>query len=610
MIFVFIRLIAFFSCLSVIFPSGTPNVFKVTFTLFISIIISCTVNVHVEVSSTYDLINIAVMETITGLVLGYITSICINSLKIAGSLIDQQLGLSMVNIYDPNSKDNTTLIENMVYWIGIMVFFTMNGHHKLITGISQSFKLVKIGSPILTNNYGYIVNVFIQCFIIGFKIAVPIILALIITDFIMGLISRSVPQLNVMIIGMPLKILVGIMFFVISLPFILNELHNLLVHMTDILNGTFMSGHSSYFTAMAPLGAMLSTDDKTEEPSSKKIKDARKSGNVAKSKEVVTTLTLLGVLMIIYSMSDFVILQLKESIVRYLNIGFTNEFSMKIVGNLLMMLLAGFMKIIIPIGMIIIVFSAIGNVMQSGFLMTTDPLKPKLSKLNPINGFKNMFSMKSLGNLIKSIILVAILFKVGYSFMSKNFMGILKTGDIYLPYLMSTIITLVKELIQSILLALFVISVLDFAYQKYMYKKDLKMTKQEVKEEYKQMEGNPEIKGKIKQKQREMASRRMMEAVPSASVIVTNPTHISIAIKYEKGKDQAPIVVAKGADIVAFKIREIAKAHDIPIIENKPLARLMYKEVEIEEEVPEKVYQEVAEVLVAVYKIKNRYKKL
>ena len=609
MIFVFIRLIAFFSCINIIFPSGTPNAFKVTFTLFMSVIISFTVNVHLEVSSIYDFINIAVIETITGLVLGYITSVCINSLKIAGSLIDQQLGLSMINIYDPNSHENNTLIENMVYWIGIMVFFSMNGHHKLITGISQSFKLVKVGSPILTNNYGYIVNVFIQCFVIGFKIAVPIILALIITDFIMGLISRSVPQLNVMIIGMPLKILVGIMFFIISLPFILTELHNLLVHMTDILNGTFIS-HSSYLSAMAPLGAILSTDDKTEEPSSKKIKDARKSGNVAKSKEVVTTVTLLGVLMIIYSMSDFAISELKESIVKYLNIGFSNEFSFNIVGSLLMMMLTGFMKIIIPIGVIIILFSVIGNLMQSGFLMTGEPLKPKLSKLNPISGFKNMFSKKALGNLIKSIILVTILFKVGYSFMEKNFMGILKTGDIYLPYLMSTIITLIKSLIQSILLALLVISVLDFAYQKYTHKKGLKMTKQEVKEEYKQMEGNPEIKGKIKQKQREMSSRRMMEAVPSANVIVTNPTHISIAIKYEKGKDQAPIVVAKGADLVAFKIREIAKEHDIPIIENKPLARLMYKEVEIEQEIPEKVYQEVAEVLVAVYKIKNRYKKM
>ncbi|MGL5642645.1 MAG: fused FliR family export protein/FlhB family type III secretion system protein [Paraclostridium sp.] len=608
MIFVFIRLIAFFSCINIIFPSGTPKVFKITFSLFMSVIISFTIDVNVEINNIYNLIYITIMETITGLVLGYITSICINSLKIAGSLIDQQLGLSMINIYDPNSHDNTTLIENVIYWVGIMVFFSINGHHRLIIGISQSFKIIKVGSYILENNYSYIVNVFIQCFVIGFKIAVPIILALIITDFIMGLISRSVPQLNVMIIGMPLKVIVGIMFFVISLPFILNEIHNLLLNMTDILNGTFMS-HNSYFTAMAPLGAMLSTD-KTEEPSSKKIKDARKSGNVAKSKEVITTVTLLGVLMIIYAMSDFIISELQNSIVKYLSIGFSSEFSMNTAGNLLMMGLLGFMKIIIPIGMCIILFSTIGNLIQSGFMMTTDPLKPKLSKLNPISGFKNMFSKKALGNLIKSILIVTILFKIGYSFMEKNFMGILKTGDVYLPYLMSTIVELIKDLIQSILIALLVVAVLDFAYQKYIYKKDLKMTKQEVKEEHKQMEGNPEIKGKIKQKQREMASRRMMEAVPSATVIVTNPTHISIAIKYEKGKDQAPTVVAKGADLVAFKIREIAKEHDIPIIENKPLARLIYKEVEIEQEIPEKMYQEVAEVLVAVYKIKNRYKKI
>ncbi len=609
MIFVFIRLIAFFSCINLIFPSGTPKVFKVTFSLFISAIISFTININVDVTTVYDLIYIAVMETVTGLVLGYITSICINSLKIAGSLIDQQLGLSMINIYDPNSQDNTTLIENIMYWIGIMVFFSINGHHKLITGISKSFELIKVGDSILQNNYSYIVNVFVQCFVIGFKIAVPIVLALIITDFVMGLIARSVPQLNVMIIGMPLKIIVGIMFFVISLPFILNEMHNLLINMTDILDGTFLS-HSSYFTAMAPLGAILSTDDKTEEPSSKKIKDARKSGNVAKSKEVVTTVTLLGVLMIIYAMSDFIISELKNYIVKFLNVGVTRDFSIAMVRQLLMTALAGFMKLIIPIGMVIIVFSAIGNLMQSGFMMTGDPLKPKLSKLNPLSGFKNMFSKKALGNLVKSIIIVSVLLKIGYSFMEKNFMGILKTGDIYLPYLMETIITLLKDLIQNILLALLVVSVLDFAYQKYVYKKDLKMTKQEVKEEHKQMEGNPEIKGKIKQKQREMASRRMMEAVPSASVIVTNPTHISIAIKYEKGADQAPMVVAKGADLVAFKIREIAKEHDIPIIENKPLARLIYKEVEIEQEIPEKMYQEVAEVLVAVYKIKNRYKKM
>ena len=134
------------------------------------------------------------------------------------------------------------------------------------------------------------------------------------------------------------------------------------------------------------------------------------------------------------------------------------------------------------------------------------------------------------------------------------------------------------------------------------------MTKQEVKEEYKQMEGDPHIKGKIKQKQRQMATQRMMQSVPSASVIVTNPTHISIAIRYEQGKDTTHVVVAKGADAVALKIREIANNHDIPIIENIPLARLMYKEVDIDQEIPEEMYKAVAEVLVAVYKLKNKYK--
>lgn len=192
--------------------------------------------------------------------------------------------------------------------------------------------------------------------------------------------------------------------------------------------------------------------------------------------------------------------------------------------------------------------------------------------------------------------------------MSKNFEGIIKSGDIYLPYLFNIVLDLIKSILTSITLAVAVVAALDYGYEKFSHKKGLKMTKQEVKEEYKQMEGDPHIKGKIKQKQRQMANQRMMQAVPSSTVIVTNPTHISIAIRYEQGKDTTPIVVAKGADEVAFRIREIAKSHDIPIIENVPLARLIYKEVDIDQEIPEEMYKAVAEVLVAVYKIKNKYK--
>ena len=610
MLFIFIRIVTFFSSLNILFPSGTPNTFKVCFSILISIIVASGINIDVNIVNTFDLISLTAMETITGLTLGFITNLCFYSLKIAGSLIDQQLGLSMSSIYDPNSKTQSTLIENLMYWIGIIIFFSMNGHHKLITGIQNSFYLIEIGENLIGNNFYYIVHVFIECFAIGFRIAVPIVLSLIFTDLIMGLISRSVPQLNVMIIGMPLKMLVGIIFFIIAIPFIITEIHNLLNKIPDILDGTLSMVNGNMLTSLGPVGVVLSmSDDKTEQPTAKKKKDARKKGNIAKSKEVTTAITLLAMLMIILTLSDYIILEIKNFMIDLLSINFSMDFEGGVMlNNLGSKILLSFMKIFIPVGFIIMIFGVIGNLIQSGLLLTGEGLKPQLSKLNPINGFKNMFSLKALGNLVKSIAIISILLYIGYSFMNKNFEGIMKSSDIYLPYLLNTIIELIKSLLGKICLAVVVIAIADYAYQRFTHNKELKMTKQEVKEEYKQMEGDPQLKGKIKQKQREISNRRMIQAVPSATVIVTNPTHISIAIKYEKGVDATPIVVAKGADIVAFKIREVAKENDIPIIENKPLARLIYKEVEIDQEIPEKMYQAVAEVLVAVYKIKNKYK--
>ena len=610
MLFVFIRIVTFFSSLNILFPSGTPNVFKVCFSILISAIVAFGINIDVNIVNTFDLVRLTTMETITGLTLGFITNLCFYSLKIAGSLIDQQLGLSMSSIYDPNSKDQSTLIENLMYWMGIIIFFSMNGHHKLIIGIQDSFRLIEIGENLIGDNFYYIINVFIECFSIGFRISVPIVLSLIFTDLIMGLISRSVPQLNVMIIGMPLKMLVGIVFFMVALPFIITEIHNLLNNIPDILDGTLSMIDGNMFTSLGPVGVVLSmNDDKTEEPTAKKKKDARKKGNIAKSKEVTTAITLVSMFIIISLISNYIILEIKNFLVDLLSSSFSMNFEEGLVLNDIgSKILLSFMKIFIPVGFIIMIFGVIGNLIQSGLLLTDEGLKPQLSKLNPINGFKNMFSIKALGTLVKSIAVISVLMYIGYSFMRENFEGIMKSSDIYLPYLLNTIIELIKSLLGKICLAVVVIAVADYAYQRFTHNKDLKMTKQEVKEEYKQMEGDPQIKGKIKQRQREMSNSRMMQAVPSATAIVTNPTHISIAIKYEKGVDSTPIVVAKGADIVALKIREIAKENDIPIIENKPLARLIYKEVEIDKEIPEKMYQAVAEVLVAVYKIKNKYK--
>lgn len=607
MIFVFIRILTFLGCINVIFPSGTPKVFKVMFSIFISFIISPFIQADIAVHSLSQLIIYALMETLTGLVFGFITNMCFNSLKIAGSLIDQQLGLSMANIYDPNTNTQNTLIETILYWLGVMIFFSMNGHHQLIAGIQNSFNLVKVGQLILSGNFDYVINVFVQCFIIGIKIAVPMILSLLIAELLIGFISKSVPQLNVMVVSMPLKLLMGIIFIMIALPFLINKMHHLFNQIPSILDGT-LSMNSDAISNIGTVGFMLSMSDKTEEPTPKKKKDARKQGNIAKSAEVNKAMTFIAILVVIYMMSGSIISELQGFIVNILSGDFSMTMNDNTIKILMFKVMMSFMKIVLPISLIIMVFGILGSLIQTGLFFSMESLKPKFSKLNPLTGLKNMFSMKAIVNLIKSMVVICIMIYLGYSFMSKNFEGIIKSGDIYLPYMFNIVLDLIKSILTSITLAVAVVAVLDYGYEKFSHKKGLKMTKQEVKEEYKQMEGDPHIKGKIKQKQRQMANQRMMQAVPTSTVIVTNPTHISIAIRYEQGKDTTPIVVAKGADEVAFRIREIAKSHEIPIIENVPLARLIYKEVDIDQEIPEEMYKAVAEVLVAVYKIKNKYK--
>ena len=607
MIFVFIRILTFLGCINVIFPSGTPKVFKVMFSIFISFIISPFIQADIVVHSLSQLIIYALMETLTGLVFGFITNMCFNSLKIAGSLIDQQLGLSMANIYDPNTNTQNTLIETILYWLGVMIFFSMNGHHQLIAGIQNSFNLVKVGQLILSGNFDYVINVFVQCFIIGIKIAVPMILSLLIAELLIGFISKSVPQLNVMVVSMPLKLLMGIIFIMIALPFLINKMHHLFNQIPSILDGT-LSMNSDAISNIGTVGFLLSMSDKTEEPTPKKKKDARKQGNIAKSAEVNKAMTFIAILVVIYMMSGSIISELQGFIVNILSGDFSMTMNDNTIKILMFKVMMSFMKIVLPISLIIMVFGILGSLIQTGLFFSMESLKPKFSKLNPLTGLKNMFSMKAIVNLIKSMVVICIMIYLGYSFMSKNFEGIIKSGDIYLPYMFNIVLDLIKSILTSITLAVAVVAALDYGYEKFSHKKGLKMTKQEVKEEYKQMEGDPHIKGKIKQKQRQMANQRMMQAVPSSTVIVTNPTHISIAIRYEQGKDTTPIVVAKGADEVAFRIREIAKSHDIPIIENVPLARLIYKEVDIDQEIPEEMYKAVAEVLVAVYKIKNKYK--
>jgi len=350
---------------------------------------------------------------------------------------------------------------------------------------------------------------------------------------------------------------------------------------------------------------MADEQEKTEEPTSKKLEDARKEGNVAKSQDVVGVVTLVvGVVILIFYMK-YLFYHTMNFYVYYISF-ISHQFTTDDFINLAIKSFFELILLLIPIFISIMLAGIIGNIAQFGFLFTTKPLKPKFSKLNPITGLKNLFSKKKLFEGLKMTLKVAIAFGIGFHLFLTWLDEIPKLELFPLYTQIKWIIDKAIILSFTMIAVFFVFAIIDFAFQKYSYKKSLRMSKQEIKDEMKNTEGNPEIKAKIRQIQMKMASQRMMKDIPKADVVVTNPTHYAVAIRYNSTEDKAPKVIAKGVDHLAQKIKEIAREHDVMIVENKPLARQLYAEVEIGEYIPEKLYKAVIEVLVLVYKAKGK----
>lgn len=596
---VFLRLLTFCAAVPVFFPKGTPIVMKIAIAGILAIVIAPVVKTSnlSTVNNNLQLLYLAVNEVITGLVLGYITNFCFDVMRLAGQMMDIQIGLAMISMFDPNSNSNSTLIDRLLYWVSLLVFLMIDGHHMLIKLIIQSFTNVGIGKSILTlGSLSVIMNCVINYFVIGLKIAIPIVLIILITDITLGLVSRTVPQLNVMILGLPLKILVGFTILTLAVPGIVKTMIAVFGNMPHIFNDIFKA---------VPVVLIFASEEKTEEATPRKKKEAKQKGQVAKSKEVPLALTLLVITLVISALGGYVGNNLKDTIKYFLSNNFS-ELTYDSVQGLAVTTVLRIAAIFLPIVVPIMIFGIVGNYIQTGFIFTSEPLKPKLSKMNPISGLKRMFAVRSLIELVKQLMLVSIVGYVGYDFVKSNYVDMLRIGNLTINDIPAVFGQLVIGIFTRITMVMLAIALIDYIYQRYMYNKDLRMTKQEIKEEFKQDEGDPQIKSKIKQKQREIASRRMMAKVPDATVVITNPTHIAVAIKYEEGSMGAPKVIAKGTDFTALKIKEIAKENQVPIIENKPLARLIYSEVELEQEIPVDMYQAVAEILAVVYKMKKK----
>lgn len=352
--------------------------------------------------------------------------------------------------------------------------------------------------------------------------------------------------------------------------------------------------------------------EKTEEPTSKKLEDARKEGQVAKSKEVTSAFEMLAAFLMLRFLVEYIgtvfvgnIYNLYSRIPEYAKLydGHVQEqtFRMLFVSSLIRIL-----QVIAPFLIVGFLVAFITNLLQVKWKITGKPLQPKFNKLNPVNGFKRIFSKNSLMELVKSVLKLTLIGYVVYDYLKKNMPPIYQLYDISLNQGIAQIGMLVINLGIRIALFYMLIAALDFAYQKIKFKNDMKMTKQEVKDEYKNQEGDPQIKGKQRQRMMEASRRRMMQQLPEADVVITNPTHFAVAIKYEPEVYDAPYVVAKGADYLAQKIKDVAKENHIEIVENKPLARMLYANVDVGSVVPPELYQAVAEVLAFVYHLQGK----
>lgn len=351
-----------------------------------------------------------------------------------------------------------------------------------------------------------------------------------------------------------------------------------------------------------------SFQEKTEAPTPKKRSKARSEGQVAVSKEAGAVFILFFALGVFYFAGVKMLLELDIFIRFMLENLAPDELNIERLTNLLLHTIKQILSILIPLFVAVIIAAIVGNIAQFGFLFTFKPLAPKMSKLNPISGMKKFVSLKSLVEVVKSILKVGIIGGVSYVMVKKEipaFPALIHMGVIdILAYIG---ITSFKICIYTCLV-LIILAALDYAYQKWEFEKKLKMSKQEIKEETKQTQGDPLVKSRIRKAQMEMALRRMMQDVPKADVVITNPTHLAIALKYDIKIMAAPKVVAKGAGIVAERIREIAMENNVPIVEEKPLAQVLYKAVEIGESIPADLYKAVAEVLAYVYRLKGKKK--
>ncbi len=352
---------------------------------------------------------------------------------------------------------------------------------------------------------------------------------------------------------------------------------------------------------------MSDTDDsqKTEDPTPKRLREAKEQGNVASSKEVTNFMSLAAATLLAAMMSGYIAVNILETLRVFIAMPHAIPTDMHALGQVMIGVVIQIAKILIlPLAFLMLV-GIVSSVIQTGFIMTGQTLIPNPDKISPMKGIKRLFGLQGIVETLKGLVKLVIVGAISYVVIKP----IIVHGEEYIGITMVAMLEIIRRnfliFMAFILFVFFFLAILDFMYQRYQWIKKLKMSKQEIKDEYRQTEGDPKVKAKLKSLRIQKARERMMQNVPRADVVITNPTHYAIALEYKMDTMNAPVCLAKGQDAVALRIRELANENKIPIVENPPLARALFATVELEEEIPEEHYQAVAKVISYVMGLKR-----
>ncbi len=543
-----------------------------------------------------------VTELCLGLTLGLGAAIFVAAAESAGDMLAVQMGLSGANVVDPMSRTQLPVLGHLMGLFATMLILATGGHLAILTALRGSLDVVPLGGAVdFRQGALAVVGLGTTLLSLGLQFAAPVVAAMMMSNAALGVLARTVPQLNVLMVAFPVQIGVGLFVLAATLPLIATAF-SYLARAVRLRRVPAPAGVLARSRRRGPLMADDSLQDKTEAPTPRRRQDAFEKGDVPRSQEVATAFILLagaGVVATTAGTTASAVLDIfggATSSLTALPVGV--EGTVGWVRDLGSRTLSGMLPMLLVLAGTALVISAI----QARGALSTDPLTPKWSRLDPIKKIPQIWGWRALAELAKSLLKLGLVGTVVWKALDKASSDIPALAQ-ESPY---ALLQLVRDYTVRILLsaglAYLVLALADYAYQIWQHEKQLKMSKEEIRKEFKDSEGDEVVKVRRRTMARQFARRRMMLSVPEADVVVTNPTHIAVALKYDPDVADAPMVVAMGERKVAERIKEIARENGVPLIENKPLARALLATARVGSAIPMELFVAVAEILAWVYK--------